>query len=231
MEFDLSEIKYDGKGIRKKIDLPNYPTCELAEIVGIMLGDGNLYLDKLFKFHTIVCFHKKETPYLNHVKNLFERYFYPYKFRIQELEYENFLMNVSKCIGRVLILVGIKEGNKVKNKVEIPNWVFGNKKFIISFLRGIFDTDGCVYRKYDNYVQIQFKFACYPLIKSVKEALIKLDYNPTKIQEGNSSKGGIDWKFYLSRQKEISRFFSEIKPSNVKHTIRFNKIKSGDAAI
>lgn len=231
MEFDLSEIKYDGKNIRKKIDLPNYPTPELAEIIGIMLGDGNLYLDKRLKFHTIVCFHKNETSYLNHVKNILERYFYPYKFCVQELDYENFLVNVSKCIGRVLILVGIKEGNKVKNKVEIPNWVFGNRKFVISSLRGIFDTDGCAYRKYDNYAQIQFKFGSYSLIKSVKEALIKLDYNSTKIQEGHSSKGGIDWKFYLSRQKEISRFFNEIKPRNSKHLERYDKIINGAAEI
>jgi len=115
---------------------------------------------------------------------------------------------VSKCIGEVLVYVGVKVGNKVKNKVEVPKWVFDDKKFIISFLRGIFDTDGCVYRKYGNYIQIQFKFASYTLLDSVREAFIKLNYNPTKIQKGyNFSKGVICWKFYLSRQNEVKKFF------------------------
>lgn len=232
MKFDLSKFKYNGRDIRKNINLSKEPTPELSEIIGIMLGDGNLYLDKKFKFHTIICFNKKETSYLDYVKNLFEEYFYPYKFRLQELENEFFLMNVSKCIGGVLELVGIKAGNKVKNKVEVPKWIFGDRKFIISLLRGIFDTDGCVYRKYDNYVQIQFKFAGYTLLKSVRDALIKLDYNPTKIQKGyNISKGKIYWKFYLSRQNEVKRFFFEIKPANVKHIERFSKIINGDAEI
>lgn len=232
MKFDLSEFKYNGRDIRKKINLPKESTPELSEIIGIMLGDGSLYLDKKSKFHTVICFHKNETSYLKYVKNLFERYFHPYRFRIQELENEFFLMNVSKCIGKILILTGLKEGNKVKNKVEVPEWIFSNGGFIVNLLRGIFDTDGCIYRKYDNYVQIQFKFAGHALLKSVREALIKLNYSPTKIQKGyNISKGRIYWKFYLSRQSEVKRFFFEIKPANSKHTGRFSKIINGDARI
>ena len=231
MGFDFSKFKYNGIDIRKNINLPNGPTPELAEIIGIMLGDGCLYLDKKSKFHTIVCFHKNEMPYLNYVKNLFEIYFEPYKFHIRELEHEFFLRNISKCIGKVLLSTGLKDGDKIKNKVQIPRWVFKKRKFLKSLLKGIFDTDGCIYRKYNNYAQIQFKFAGFPLIESVREALIKLKYNPTKIQDGYSSKGHIFWKFYLSRQKEINRFFSEIMPGNIKHVERFNEIRSGDVRI
>ncbi|MBI2523170.1 hypothetical protein HYW19_02150 [Candidatus Woesearchaeota archaeon] len=77
MKFDFSKFKYNGKDIMKKINLPSKPTPELAEIIGIMLGDGSLY------------------SYLNYVKNLFEEYFYPYKFSLQELENE-FLMIMLK---------------------------------------------------------------------------------------------------------------------------------------
>ena len=231
MKFDFSEIRYDGRDIRKNINLPNYPTIELAEITGIMLGDGNLYLSKKLKFYTTVCFNKKETYYLDYVKNLFESYFFPYKFRIQELEYEFLLRNISKCVGKILVLTGIKEGNKVKNKVSIPKWVFGNGNFLKSALRGLFDTDGSVFRKYNNYAQISFKFAGYDLTNSVREALIKLGFTPTKIQLGHSSKGGTDWKFYLSRQEEIKKFFHEIKPANDKHLERFRNIRGGGAEI
>ena len=231
MKFDFSEIKYNGTTIRKRINLSDRPTPELAEIIGIMLGDGSLYLSKKLKYHTIVCFHKKETPYLDYVKNILETYFYPYKFRIQELDHEFFLMNVSKCVGKVLTLTGIKAGNKVKNKVSIPQWVFSDRKFIQSVLRGLFDTDGSVYRKYDDYAQICFKLAGYPLLESIRKALTKLSFNPTKIQVGHSYIGGPQWKFYLSRQGEIRKFFYEIKPANEKHLKRFENIKNGDAGI
>ena len=136
-------------------------------------------------------------------------------------------MNVSKCVGKILTLIGIKAGNKIKNKVSLPKWVFSKRKFLQSALRGLFDTDGSVYRKYDNYAQICFKFASYTLIQSLREVLIKLNFNPTKIQINHSSKGGPQWKFYLSRQGEIYRFFSEIKPANDKHVKRFERIKMG----
>ena len=147
---------------------------------------------------------------------------------MQELEHEFFIMNVSKCVGKILILIGLKEGNKVKNNVKIPEWIFSNKIFLRSVLRGLFDTDGCVYRKYGNYAQISFKFAGNALIDSTRKALLELDFNPTNIQTGHSSKGGIDWKFYLSRQEEIKKFFLEIKPANEKHMLRLNNIKYGD---
>ena len=227
MKFDFSEIRYNGTDIRKHTNLPDYPTPELAEIVGIMLGDGCLYLDRRLKFHTVICFNKKETQYLNYVKILFESYFNPYKFSIQELENEFLLRNISKFIGKFLVSNGLKHGNKIKNKVEIPEGVFSNREFVVSLVKGIFDTDGSIYRKYANYAQICFKFAGYPLIASVRESLMVLGYNPTKIIKGNSSIGGIDWKFYLSRQEEVNRFFLEIKPANDKHLKRFKNIRMG----
>lgn len=231
MKFDLSKIIYDGKDIRKKIKLTRNPTSELAEIVGIMLGDGSLYINKKLKFHTTISFHKNEYSYLSYVKSLFEKYFYPYSFYINELKDEILLLNISICIGRILKIVGLKEGNKVKNRVEIPKWIFSSRRFIMSLVKGMFDTDGCVYKKYANYAQIQFKFGSYPLVKSLKKALINLNFNPTKIQKELNQKGTFGWKFYLSRQKEIDRFFMEIKPGNTKHIERYNKIRNGDAGI
>ena len=90
----------------------------------------------------------------------------------------------------------------------------------------MFDTDGCVYRKYDNFTQIELKLGSYPLISSLRRDLIELNFNPTRIQKHFHSKGGmgINWKIYLSRQHEVKRFFEEIQPKNEKHLRRFNKI-------
>jgi len=198
----------------------------LAEIIGIMIGDGCLYLDPLNKYQTTISFNKKEKDYLYYVKNLFEEYF-KYKFCITEAENELLLRNTSVFVGKTLIESGLINGNKVKNKVVIPNWILQNKSFTSRTIRGIFDTDGCVYCKYGKYAQIQIKMASPETISSIRSALTFLGFSPTNIQK-NHNKQYLDWSFYLSRQEEIKSFFDKIKPMNSKHILRYNKIKNGD---
>lgn len=202
----------------------------LAEILGIMIGDGGICIDKKNKYHTTIAFNKKEKDYLYYVKRLFDEYFKPYKFCLTNHKDELFLSNVSVFIGKQLVNFGLKSGDKVKNKIAIPEWITNNADFLKRVIRGLFDTDGCVYCKYDKFAQIQFKLACEESIRSIREALIKLKYNPTKIQREKYA-GLYSWKIYLVRQKEIQRFFEEIQPMNHKHVLRYNKIKDGDARI
>jgi len=204
-------------------------TPELAEIVGIMFGDGCLYLDRLNKYQTIISFNKKERDYLHYVKNLFETYLVGYHFCITENKDEVLLRNTSIFVGKQLIEAGLKAGNKIDNKITIPEWIFNNRIFLMHFIRGLFDTDGCIYRKYDNYVQIQLKLACKESIDSVYRTLKKLSFNPSKVQE-ESNKHKFAWKIYLCRQNEIRLFFDLIKPRNIKHINRYKRM-NGAAVI
>lgn len=200
-------------------------TAELAEIMGIILGDGGLYAIHRNKFSMIVVFSKLERQYLTYVKSLCEKHFYPYKFYTFEADHSLMLQNQSVYIGKYILRAGMILGDKIRSGVSIPEWVF-KEKLLKYFIRGMFDTDGCIYRKYDDYAQIEIKLGSYPLILSLRKALIELNFNPTKIQEHFHTKGGagINWKIYLSRQSEVKRFFEEIQPMNQKHLIRFNKI-------
>lgn len=91
----------------------------------------------------------------------------------------------------------------------------------------MFDTDGCIYNKYGNYLQIQYKFSNLELIEDIRKSLIKLRFNPSKIQKeiNNKNKRLVHWKIYLCRQEEIDRFMNKIKPKNNKHLNRYNKIR------
>jgi len=203
---------------------PRKINSNLAEIIGIMLGDGNLYKDKKGKIHVNISFNKKEEDYLNYVKNLLETYFCSYKFCKIDISTEFLLKNVSVNVGLFLIQKGLKIGNKTSNNVKIPEWIFKNKKFVIYFLRGLFDTDGCVYRKYANYAQLQFKFAGINLIKDTKKALEFLGFNPTRIIKDSSDKCRMSWKIYLAKQQEINRFMRIINPKNPKNWKRYSLI-------
>jgi len=77
----------------------------------------------------------------------------------------------------------------------------------VSFIRGLFDTDGCVYRKYGPYIQIQFKFASLSLLAYARQTLAKLGLHPTSITSDDTK-----FRFFLSRQAEVDRFFRVVKP-------------------
>lgn len=216
----------------KSVNIPVKFTTELAEIIGIVLGDGCIYQElHRNRFQTIITSHKEELKYVKYIKNIFEKYF-NYKFCIIEKKNCLVLENCSVFVGSQLIKAGLFAGNKIKNKVKIPSWAFKNNNFLTKTIRGLFDTDGCVYRKYNQFAQIQFKFGCLETTNSLHKAIKKLNFNPTRIQRGwNGHKNKTYWKFYLSRQKEIDKFFKEIKPKNSKHINRYKKIRNGDAAI
>ncbi len=203
---------------------------DLAEISGILLGDGGIYLDYNKKYHITISFNKKETRYLYYVKTLIESYFYLYKWSILECRTEFFVRNISVHVANHLIKNGLKAGNKTANEVKIPNWIFSNEEYLIRCLRGLFDTDGCIYKKFSKYAQIQFKFGNYGTTSSVHRAVKKLGFFPTRIQQEKNRKF-IHWKFYIIRQSKIDSFFNIIKPQNEKHVIRYQKIRSGGAEI
>ena len=58
---------------------------------------------------------------------MFEKYFHPYSFYKNEIKHEFLLTNISVCLGKIFLIAGLKHGNKVKNKVEIPEWIFSDK--------------------------------------------------------------------------------------------------------
>lgn len=205
---------------------------KLAEIIGIMLGDGCLYKGKKKgNYQIVVTSGKNERHWINYVRTQFSNYFKK-EFKIVEIKFGIQAKIGSKEVFEYLIEKGLFHGNKVDNKVTIPSWVFENNKFLVKTVQGLFDTDGSIYKKYGKYAQIEFKFGCVETTTSVCNAVKALEFNPTKIQrQYNKLTGGYLWRFYLSRQAEIDSFFTLIQPKNQKHIDRYNKIRCGDAGI
>jgi len=42
-------------------------------------------------------------------------------------------------------MIGLVLGNKVKQQIDIPEWIKSNNNFSLACVRGIIDTDGCFY--------------------------------------------------------------------------------------
>src|SRR3989338_8704312 len=114
-----------------------------------------------------------------------------------------------------LITVGLKSGNKFKLQVDIPDWIKNNKAYSIMCVRGLVDTDGCIFKhtyKINNksyiYKKLAFVSCSQPLRKSVYDTLKSV---------------GIKSRFYSYRdiridsQKDMELYFKIIGSSNPKH--------------
>ncbi len=180
-----------------------------AELIGMYLGDGNLGNYPRCHYLRIYC-NLKERQYAHEIKWILEKVFskkcYEYK---RPLEGVSYLEISGKDLDKKL---GMPVGDKIINKVRIPEWIFEKEKYIISCLRGLFDTDGCCYITGKKYRIVNFTNRNIVLLKNFKNALEKLKFHPY-------SRGGRNIE--LGRQKEVDYFFELIKPRNIKH-YRFN---------
>ncbi len=146
-------------------------------------------------------------------------------------------MQIGKKDGRSNIVVsatnlvkflekmGIKKGNKVTNQIDVPDWIFEKKGYQASCLRGLFDTDGCVYKhsykvagKGYSYLKMSFRNYSIPLVKSIKRMLEKLNYHPV-IDINHQT-------VYINRPEEVKKYFSKIGTSNPRYLNRYNKFSS-----
>lgn len=217
------QIKGGQATLRKFSWHPPPYSDELAELLGILMGDGCLckFYDRREqrKRHIIeVTGHSHELRYYETVvRPIFMKLFgirgYLYKRRGQ-----NTLRFITKSrrIYEFLKSVGMPEGTKNKSKTfVIPNWIIETPNFAKACIRGLTDTDGTVFKSHGRWINICYKFGSNSLIQSLHDALVKLGYHPTRIGKvynfnPESRRTHVCWQFYLSRHDEIMRFADEI---------------------
>ena len=216
-----------SKGSLKSITFPE--KCkELAEFVGIILGDGNIYSHSKGKKIGVYSVriagdYKKDKDYhLNYIQPLCVKPF-EIKVRVRNhvINNERFICLDSKQLIKYLMSIGLKSGDKIKNNLGIPTWIFKNKEFLKACLRGLIDTDGSVFRmsqRDSGLIRIGFTNHNTRLLDDTRAAFVKLGFYPSKII-GNK-------KIFISRQSDIARYIKEIGFSNSKHKDRFKEFNS-----
>jgi len=212
-------------GLTKKINIPK-DSIKLAELYGIMLGDGNLNKTKAYKIATyqarITGDSRLDKEYLfSYVKPLIEKLF-----KISVGFYKSKDKNAINLIiyGRRLVEFfeskGFKPGNKINNQLIIPRWIKQNANFLKSCLRGLYDTDGGAYKlNNQNTYQIAFTNHNPYLLSNVRESLISLGISPSKIIDKR--------RIYITKKSELRKFLKQIGFRNSRH---LNKIKMWNIA-
>lgn len=197
--------------IRTDLSISRKYSGDLAEFVGILLGDGHLTSTQV-----TVTLGNKENDYVRYVAGLMEKlYGISPKIITSKKGYKVVYLG-STVLVRYFKKMGLAH-NKVKAQVNIPKWIFQKKDFMKQVVKGLFDTDGSVYKlKYG--IQLSFTNRSMPLLTSYKKILRKLGFSPSQIS---------DYRVYITKQEDIKKFTDEIGFSNFKHKERLNNFLNG----
>ena len=216
---DLATLKFPQNSHRKKVVLPKHSTM-LAEFFGIMIGDGginnpwqaNITLNSI-----------KDKEYSKYVYNICNKLFRVFP-AIRQRKNKNALIVSLAGTSIVDFLVdnGLIRGNKLKNGLKIPDWILTKKAYKVACVRGLVDTDGCIFvhthkisgKEYRN---ISLSFASYSpkLISQVLDILAEFGIL------GHISKKGKEISLY--QEGDIKRYLEIFGTSNDRIKSVYNK--------
>ncbi|MCX6738182.1 MAG: hypothetical protein NTY11_02095 [Candidatus Parcubacteria bacterium] len=191
----------------------------LAEFVGIVLGDGSITQRQI----TISLNAIDDRDFGKFVVSLIKRLFdVPvgtyYK---KEGNVINYSVSRSELVRFCVEKLGLKKGNKIKQQVDIPDWIKRNSKYSIACVRGLFDTDGCVFThsyksngKSYSYKKLAFTSYSNPLRKSVFNILKKNKLNPRMFDNRD---------IRIDSIKDVKAYFDIFGSHNPKHLKRYKR--------
>lgn len=205
-----------GDSKRKEIVYPK-KSAKLAEFMGIMLGDGGITRKQI----SVTLNSEDDKEYTQFVFDLIKELFKVEAGISKRKDAKALRLQVSRInLVDFLVKLGLKRGNKVKQKADVPRWIKEKKEFKIACLRGLIDTDGGIlthrYRvngRLYTYKKMCFNNRSEPLLKSAGRILSELGFTP-KIRKERDD-------LYLYNEREVKRYFEEIGTHNLKHLRRF----------
>jgi hypothetical protein len=209
-KFSMSELKTKSAAFPDKSD-------QLAEFVGIMLGDGGMSPYQL----SVTLHSVDDREYGTFVHELMFELFNvkPSVYYRKDAQAHSVVLARRKVVDYMCSL-GLVTGNKVDQKIKVPEWVLENEAYSLACLRGLMDTDGSVYlHKYQvNKKQYQYKKLCFssasaPLRKDVQFILHR--FGSAATCSGTNVR--------IDAIADVKRYMKVVGTHNPKHLKRYTK--------
>ncbi|MBR9679238.1 MAG: hypothetical protein GON13_03145 [Nanoarchaeota archaeon] len=232
VKFNLSSVSYSWKDKVKGVVLPTKLNSELAEDIGLMLGDGciNIYKRKhqVYYYAYISGNYSNEKEfYDDHILLLKNKLFNVHLKAHKRSTNEYGIQICSKAIiSFYLKIIGLPKGSK--NNAKIPKCITentSNSKIIFPFLRGLFDTDGHIaFKKRKSvckYPVISLTQKSIMIIKQVKEILTFYGFTSYIYRKSSydkrTKKVYVTHNLYLSGRKNFKNWVEKINSNNPKN--------------
>lgn len=202
-------------GSKKKISIPE-ESESLSEFLGIFIGDGSIRND----FQVAISFNwKTEEAYANFISALVNSLFGLETTKLIRPRYgsADLLIN-SRALVEFLSQNGIEKGNKIQKRICLPAWILNDKRAALGAIRGLFDTDGCVYqhiymREKYIYKYPKLAFTSYSSVvrRQFFNLLAYLGFFPKEYRN----------RVYLYSQENVLEYFEKIGTHNPSYQKRF----------
>ena len=206
-----------GCNVRKDFKIDEF-SIDFAEAAGIILGDGAItYCQTKIFLSSIV-----DRPYAEFVRLLFERVFGERPSLRERYEKHTLVLFLSG-VGLVEELKrnDFTIGNKVRQQVGFPSWVWTNLEFQKACVRGLMDTDGgCYFHKHKTSGLVYGNFGMcftnksFPIVQSFAKVLKSVGLKFYLVN------GGTQIDIYSF--KEIKKYFEIIGSHNQKNIDKYN---------
>jgi intein/homing endonuclease len=209
----------------------------LAEVIGIIIGDGCIseYKPKAQSKTRLVLL---ITGSWEMDINYYEKFIQPVinkafgiPGRIYHRKDDNTVRYwiTKRSIIEWFIRQGLSKGPKI-NRVEIPDKIIQNVIFAMACIRGIFNTDGCIYRRYSkqykshskyyaNYAVAEIRIKSEKLMNQISDILKAIGIKPTAVTK---TKLGLS-VLRITSQPDLKKFIELIKPREY-HLKRYETI-------
>lgn len=201
------------------VKLIRYPlhSTQLAEFVGAAIGDGGLS-----KYQLVITLHhiddKDYTDFI--VETIYDLFgIIPAVYHKESRSVRNVTISSRALVIFFNQYINFQVGDKMRQKIDIPDWIKQNQDFSAACMRGLFDTDGSVVlhrywvggKRY-CYKKLEFCSMSSPLRKSAYDILFDLGMRPRLAREKS---------VWLDSKIDVKTYFEVIGSHNLKHWKRY----------
>ena len=215
----------------KKIGRINF-NGDLAEVFGIILGDGHVqkYIrGKKVRRYSLIIAGNSDTDkdfISSYIPSIFEKVFnLKGSLFFSRDENSAYYKVYGREVVEFVVSNGILPGNKKINNQGIPDWIKKDKSFLLRCIKGLIDTDGSIHliSKKNRNLRINYTSYIPNLLTDVREGLIILGFSPSKIIK--------ERQIFLTSKNDVNRYVKEIGFSNKKNLNRLILLRKDNAPV
>ncbi len=235
-------IKFNKKDKEKGLKLPTKMNNSLSYLCGVLAGDGNIGYRENKKEYSVKCVGNPydEKEFYNKIisKKLKKIFGLKPKMRLYDSKTTYGFRIFSKSLVIFLTeIIGLPL-NKKYNTLKVPLIFKKNIIYKKEFLKGVFDTDGCItLKKTRRYPVISIASKSLRFIKDLSKIFKELEINNFNIYSYNVKDERIKKgytrinRIEINGHKNLKVWVNKIGSNNPKHINKINRIINSEGRI
>lgn len=191
------KMKSEGKIKSKYMVLKK--NGDLAELIGVSLGDGHICVYPRTEELRIIS-NSNAPGFIGRCEKLILKVFNKKAYVVKDKNQNSTKIGIyEKYISK---RIDIPSGARGKLKIKVPGWILKKKAYILRYLRGLYEAEGSLSFHKNTYThKFIFTNRNESLLNNVYRLVKKLGFNPHKSL----------YKVQVSRKEEVSKLVKIMK--------------------